>query len=249
MNKLVFLGTGAGDVSMLSQKVRTSALYFEFDGLKFILDPGPGTIVNANQNKINLLELNGLIITHPHPDHYADANCLIDALRKQGTFLIAGKKCLFESENYFPCINKFQQTIPDKVFGVEHEDKVTIGRLSFKAIKNNHLDCGLGIKMIGSRKIGYVGDGTLKGLEKFYQDMDMLIFNVLVPYGKSTMFGIHTSVNEIIEFLKDTKPKRAIIQHFSKEMIESGIDNQAKVIEEKSGFITIAAKDGMVVNL
>ena len=41
MNKLIFLGTGSGDIGMLKQTIKTSSLYFEFESLKFILDPGP----------------------------------------------------------------------------------------------------------------------------------------------------------------------------------------------------------------
>jgi len=247
MNKLIFLGTGSGDTGMLKQKIKTSSLYFELNNLKFILDPGPGTIVNANKNKINLLKLNGLIVTHPHPDHYADANCIIDSLRKPDTFLIAGEKCLIGSPMYHPCINKFQQTIPEKLYSIKPGDKIQIKNITFEAIKNNHLDCGLGIKIIGTKKIGYVGDGTLKGLEEYYKDMDILIFNVLIPHKNPSIPGIHACVDEIIEFLKITKPKKAIIQHFSEEMIKAGVNKEAKIIEERSKIKTIAAKDGMVV--
>ena len=137
MNKLVFLGTGAGDMGMLTQVIKTSSMYFEFDGLKFIVDPGPGTIVNAVENDIVLLELDGLIVTHPHPDHYADANPLIDSLRKKGTFLIAGKKCLEESESSYPVINKFQQNIPEKVYGIQPGDMIKIHDVVFEGVKNN----------------------------------------------------------------------------------------------------------------
>jgi len=245
MNKLIFIGTGAGDSGMLKQNINTSSLYFEVNGLKFVLDPGPGTIVNAKKYDIDLTKINGLIVTHPHPDHYADANCLIDALRGKKSFLIAGKKCLEESENYYPCINKFQQSIPEQTIAVEPGDKVKIGKVTFEAVKNNHLDCGLGIKI---NKIGYVGDGSLEGLEQYYQKMDLLIFNAYLPYGKK-MPGIHTSVDEIIKFLKATKPKKAIIQHYSQEILNAGIEEQAKLIQEQSGIKTIAAKDGLVEKL
>ena len=248
-DKLVFLGTGAGDKGMLRQRVRTSSLYFQLEGLRFILDPGPGTIVNANKEGIDLEKLDGLIVSHPHPDHCSDANPLIDALRKDDSFLIAGKKCLQESKKYFPCINKFQQSIPEKVFSIGHGDKFKIKGLTFEAVKNNHLDCGLGIKLMGSKKIGYVGDGSLEGLSKFYSGMDILIFNTLLPHGKKPMRGIHTSIEEVIDFLKLTRPKKAIIQHFSEDMLEKGIDKEAKLIEKETGIETLAAKDGLELSL
>lgn len=243
MNKLIFIGTGAGDLGMLKQDINTSSLYFEINGLKFVLDPGPGTIVNARKYDIDLTKINGIIVTHPHPDHYADANCLIDALRGKKSFLIAGKKCLEESENYYPCINKFQQTIPEQTIAVEPGDRVKIGKVTFEAVKNNHLDCGLGIKI---NKIGYVGDGSLDGLEQFYQNMDLLILNA---YSLRKMPGVHTSIEGIIKFLKATKPKKAIIQHYSEEILNAGIEEQARIIQEKSGITTIAATDGLVEKL
>jgi len=249
MSELIFLGTGAGDKGMLLQKIKTSALYFDFDGIKFILDPGPGAIVNANLSGLDLTGINGLIVTHPHPDHTADANCLIDALRKPGTFLIAAKKCLIETKMYYPSINKFQQHIPEKIYAVEHGDALRIGDVAFEAVRNSHLDCGLGIKILGKKKIGYVGDGTLDDNQEFYHGMDLIIFNVLIPHGKPSVKGIHTSVDDIIKFLKLTKPKKAIIQHFSIEMIDAGIDKQARIIEKETKVATIAAKDGMKIRL
>ena len=249
MNKLIFLGTGAGDQGMITQKVKTSSIYMEFDGLKFLIDPGPGTIVNANNKKINLLKIDGILITHPHPDHIGDANTLIDALRKKGSFLVANQKCLIESQSYFPCINKYQQIVPGKTYAVQPGNEVKIKKVKFEIIPNNHLDCGMGIKIIGTKKIGYVGDGCIDGIEKYYQDMDLLIFNVLVPYNKIKMKGIHTNVNEVIEFLKKTKPKKAIIQHFSLEMLKEGIKKQAEIIEKQTKVKTIAAKDGMEIKI
>ncbi len=249
MNKLTFIGTGAGDAGVLKQEINTSALYFEIDGLKFILDPGPGTIVNARKYNINLTALNGLIVTHPHPDHYTDANSLIDALYKPNSFLIAGKKCLDGSIDYLPCIGKFQQGIPAKVIGVASGDKVKIGNITFEATPNDHVNCGLGIKIMSQTKIGYLGDGSISKLEEFYQNMDLLIFNVLIPYTDSLIRPAHhTSTDQVIDFLKKTKPKKAIIQHFSEPMIKAGIEKQAKLIQEKTGIETIAAKDGYSIS-
>jgi len=249
MSKIHFIGTGSGDVGMLLQKINTSSFYIELDNVTFIMDPGPGTIVHAIKAGIELFKIDGLVVTHPHPDHYADANCLIDALRKQGTFLVAGKICLLGSEMYYPCINKFQQTIPENVFGIEHGEKVEVKGITFEGVKNNHVGCGLGLKIMGTKKIGYVNDGSLEGIAEFYHDMDVLIFNVLIPYGKPAMPNVHTNVDQVIEFLNKTKPKQAIIQHFSLEMLDAGIDKQAQIIQDQTGVKTTAAKDGMIFEL
>lgn len=249
MNKLLFLGTGCGDSLMLTQKINTSGLYFEINGLKFILDPGPGSIVNANKYGVNLLELNGLIVTHPHPDHATDANPMCDALRKPGTFLMAGEKCLIPSNNYYPVFNKFQLTIPEKIYPIKPGSQVEIGSIIFQGIPNNHLDIGLGIKIIAEKKIAYVGDGDLEGINKYYQDMDLIIFNIMYPIESSQMKGIHANADAVIEFLLKTKPKKAIIQHYTKEMLEANVDEQANIISKKTGVEVIAAKDGMEIEL
>ena len=248
MNKIIFLGTGAGGLDPLKQPIKTSSLYFEVNNLKFILDPGPGTIINAIKNKINLLQIDGIIVTHPHPDHYNDVNSLIDALRKKDSFLIANEKCLIPSKNYFPCIGKFQQTIPEKLFSMKPGKMIKIKKIKFIATPSHHLDCGMGIQIISNKKIGYVGDGYLKGIEKYHEGMDLLIFNVLCPYPEKSN-GIHTTVNEIIIFLNKLKkkPKKVIIQHFSSDMLKANVDKQAKIIEKETKIKTIAAKDEMII--
>ena len=49
--------------------------------------------------------------------------------------------------------------------------------------------------------------------------------------------------------IKAIYPKQAIIQHFSLDMLESGIDRQAEIIQDSSGVTTSAAKDGMKIQL
>ena len=53
----------------------TSAYLIEDKKTKILLDCGSGSIARL-QNHINLSELNGVIISHYHRDHYADLECM-----------------------------------------------------------------------------------------------------------------------------------------------------------------------------
>lgn len=252
MNKLVFLGTGCGSKNMLTQEIATSALYFDYDGLKFILDPGPGTLINAKKYNINILDLDGILISHPHPDHCTDANAILTGFGydKRERFLIANRSCLEMTKNSWPCVSKYHISLPKTVKSMNVGDKIKIKDVSFETTESRHYDCGMGFKISGSRNIGYVGDGNyFNGQEKQYKGCELLIFNVLVPFAYKERFAQHMNTEGVISFLEKYKPKLAIIQHFSEKILAAGIDKQARIIEEKTGVRTVAARDGMAIDL
>ncbi len=249
MNKVKFLGIGAGDISMILQIIPTSSIFVELDGIKFLIDPGPGTLVNAKRHKIDITELNGLLISHLHTDHSGDANAVLSGINKN-SFLIAEKHCLIQSENYYPVISKHHQTIPEAVFAVEPDSKVTIGPLNFEATGTKHYDPAVGFKIIGSKTIGYVGDGIyFNGLEKYFQGCDLMIFNTLIPYSEKPNEILQMSINDAIELVEKCKPKLGVIQHYSYLMIKNDPVEQARIIQDKTGVRIHAAMDGTEIEL
>jgi ribonuclease BN (tRNA processing enzyme) len=259
MNRIVFLGTGAGDVTMITQEINTSSIYCELDELKFLIDPGPGTLVNAKKYGINLLELNGVLLSHPHPDHYTDANVIITVFDKEGTFLIAEETCLKGNQDFFPCVSKFHQSRPSKVFPMKPNDTVEVSGLKITAIKAKHYSPCIGFLIEGTKKISYAADGiyTEENCKKF-KNSDILILNTFIPFKSEAASEyyfmqkhgvLHMSVEDAIEIVKIAKPKLAIIQHFSKKFLEANPEKQAEIIEKTTGVRTVAAKDGMEINL
>jgi hypothetical protein len=57
------------------------------------------------------------------------------------------------------------------------------------------------------------------------------------------------NTEEAAKIISKVRPKLAIIQHFGMLMVKAGEDKEAKWIEEQTGVKTIAAKDGMSIDL
>lgn len=57
-----------------------SAYLLEHDGFRLLLDAGPGSI-GALQRSVGLLDLNAVVLSHLHPDHWLDMVCYTYARR------------------------------------------------------------------------------------------------------------------------------------------------------------------------
>ncbi|MBD3156111.1 MAG: MBL fold metallo-hydrolase [Candidatus Aenigmarchaeota archaeon] len=255
MNRIKFLGIGAGDIGMVMQVVPTFSIYAELDGLKFLIDPGPGTCINARIHNINLLELDGIFLSHLHQDHSAGVGVALTGIREKKTsFLVAEEHCLMESERYFPCVSKWHQNIPNKMIPVEPGEHAELHGLKIKAVKCMHYDPCVGFLIKGSKAIGYTSDGGYyKDQEKEYNGSDLVIFNTMTPRGLEGKVNyhknFHMSTDGAIEFLQKNKPGLAVITHYSIPMLKANPKKQAEIIQRESGVKTIAAMPGMEINL
>jgi len=247
--RLIFLGTGGGRHVMLAQVRKTGGIFVELDGKKFIIDPGPGSLVNTRWIKLNPESWHGIFLSHLHPDNSSDANALLDGMKEP--FIVAEEHCLRPSKEYYPVVSKYHQEKAD-VYAVKAGDKITVNGFDILVTKADHYDPTVGFVINGSTTVGYAADGTYyKGQEKYFSDCDLLILNVLVPSGKKSEPHRHMSVEDAIAMVKKMKkkPKLAVIQHFSFWMLHANVYTQAKIIEKETGVKTIAAEDFMELNL
>ena len=247
-NRLVFLGTGGGKSVMFTQFRKTGGIFVELDNTRFIIDPGPGSLVYSQKMKLNPGKLDGLLLSHLHPDHSTDANALLDGMKNP--FLIAEEHCLKPRDAYYPCVSKYHQA-NSVVHTAKINKKIKLKNLDIVVNRADHYAPTVGFKIIGSKIIGYPADGTYyKGQEKNY-DCDLLILNILVPKGEAAMPNKHMSVDEAIKLIKGIKkkPKLVVITHFSFWMIRANVWLQARKIQEATGIKTIAAEDFMEIDL
>lgn len=255
MNRIVFLGTGGSRHVMSSQARQTGGIYCELDGAKFIIDPGPGTLVHAHRAKLDAPSWDGIILSHLHPDHSTDANAVIDGINQKNrkAFVVAEEHCLkiIDQARYYPCINLYNQQKSD-TYAAKAGDKFKIKGLEIEAVHANHYDPCVGFIIKGSRKIGYASDGAYyKGQEKNFEACDIIILNVLVPYGMEIDKGLHMNMEEAIILMKNIKqkPKLALLHHFSPTMLGSDLSEQCKIFEEHTGIRSLTTEDFMELSL
>lgn len=152
----------------------TSAYLIEDKNTKVLLDCGSGSISRL-QNHIELRELDGMIISHYHRDHYADLECMqfatmLDTFEKKRENPLViygpGKEQMLTYKNF--CIGK---TFKGK-------ESFNIGNLTFETRLNKHGVESYSIKVTNEDGdcLVYTGDtGYYKELSEFCEDASLLI--------------------------------------------------------------------------
>ena len=67
-----------------NQILASGGLWFDLGGTEILLDPGPGTLVQAVKRKLKATKLKAIILSHKHLDHSADINVMIEAMTDGG---------------------------------------------------------------------------------------------------------------------------------------------------------------------
>lgn len=248
-NYLVFLGTGGGRSVLYAQVRATGGIYVSLDGLRFIIDPGPGSLVWFR--KLKLPEPHGIFLSHLHVDHSNDVNVYLDGIKEP--FLIAEEHCVKDTGEYYPVVSKYHQEKVKQLWTVKPGEKIKLmNDIEVETTKTDHYVPNVGFKIKGSVTIGYPSDGPyFDGQEKPFEGCDVIIMNVLAPKGEKPLPKKHMTIDGAITFINrlKEKPKLIVLSHFSFWILRAGVNQQAKIVERKTNVRTITAEDFMSLDL
>lgn len=253
MALLTFLGTGGGRFATIYQARATGGIYLE-DGKNVHIDPGPGALVRMRSVGIDPLRTDAIVVSHCHPDHYMDAEILIEAMteggtRKQGVLL--GSVSVIEGNGDFgPAVSKYHLSKPKVVKVMEPLSKYSLKPLEFQATPSAHSDTStVGFRIqTTSGVISYVADTQLtEQVIKAHKHCRLMIASVTRPLGQRIPH--HLSTEDAGYLIEKCKPEMAVITHFGMRVIQENPETQAKWIEERSGVKTVAAMDFMTLDL
>lgn len=250
---LIFLGTGGGRWTTITQKLKTGG--FRLHGKEKIhIDPGPGALVNSYQYEISPLDTDAILVTHCHPDHYNDTEILIEAMTRGMTSkrgILAASESVIEGNNQVgPGVSNYHKNFVDHII-LKPGEKLRLTETEIFALPAKHSDpTTIGLKFLTDSKIiTYTSDTEIfEGLVDIYSPSDVIIFNVIRP--KNDRIPWHLCTEDVIKILKEIKPKPrlAILSHFGLKMI--GLqDEEAKRVSKETGVKTIAAKDGLKLRI
>nr|WP_319372679.1 MBL fold metallo-hydrolase [uncultured Methanobacterium sp.] len=229
---------------------------FRIDGIddkNLHLDPGPGALVRSYQFGVNPLKLHGILVSHSHTDHYSDAEVLIEAMTRGMTRnkgLVIGSKSVIDGyQKWGPCISSYHLSKP-RVEVMEAGNNIRAGDIKITATPTKHGDP----KNIGFRlewdgfTLSYTSDTAyFEELHQHHQNADILIASVIRP-GNEKIRG-HMCADEFQELVDETSPKMAIMTHLGMKLITDHPVEEANKISKETGVKTIAAQDGMVIDL
>jgi phosphoribosyl 1,2-cyclic phosphodiesterase len=249
--EIIFLGTGGGRFTTITQKRRTAGIRIIGENLNLHLDPGPGALVYSISEGLDPQKLNAIFVSHCHPDHYTDAEVLIEAMtrgmtKKRGV-LAASKSVLRGSEVCEPSISKYHQQMLEQIIEAVPNMRFQVADLAVSVAEARHTDpdaVGFKFETKEYGDFAYTSDTEyFEGIGKYYRGVRLLMLCVMRPAGKP--WKGHMTTEDAIKIIQEAQPEQAVLTHLGMQMIFQGPAREAKLIEEKTGTPTVAATDGM----
>jgi len=250
--QVVFLGTGGGRFATITQRRKTGGIRILYEKLNVHLDPGPGALVYSLEAGLDPQKINGLLISHCHPDHYND-EVFIEAMtrgmtRKRGV-LAAAHSVLFGGSGCEPSISKYHQQMPQTVVDARPSTTFNLDDISVTVAQAKHTDpdaVGFRFETPNFGDFAYTSDTEyFEGIGKPYKGVRLLLLCVMRPSG-SPWKG-HMTTDDAVKIIEEAKPEMAVLTHFGMQMIFKGPASEAKLIQQKTGVQTLAAQDGMYI--
>ncbi len=253
MSLITFLGTCGGRFATIYQARSTGGIHIR-DSINMFIDPGPGAILRMKELEIDPTEIDLLMVSHCHPDHYTDVDVVIEAMTKGCTqrcgTIIASESIINGIEGFQPKASKYHLSHLEEVFAAKSRDDFTIEGINIKPTPTQHTDpSGIGFRIQTEKGIiTYTADTSANEyITNSYIGSRLLILALTTPIG--IQLHHHLSPENAVEILKTVKPEKALLTHFGLRAINAGTEKIAKWIQEQSGVDTIAAEDGMNVEM
>ena len=173
----------------------------------------------------------GVLITHPHFDHYAGLLPLVNFLQLIGRknplpviYPEGGKAVELIADHYMD--NLFEESLYDlDLFSMGDRDRINLGSLEIEARDTIHRDSrpghvGVRIPAVGysvrkgDERLVFSGDtGDAKSLKEFAEGADLLVAEATYPEPGDLSEGVHLTIEEALE--AGSAAKELMLIHFT----------------------------------
>lgn len=251
--ELVFLGCGGGRFQTVDQHFKTGG--FRLHGeVRVHVDPGPGALLLSHQHGLNPLDLDCIVVTHCHPDHYTDAEVLIEAMthhtmKKRGV-LIGSESVLRGKGRFGPAISKYHQSKAGEVITLKPGTAYKLGDLELEATPTQHSEpTTFGLKFHSQAGIiGYTNDTQyFDGLAKLFGGSRVLVANVTRPLAMRIRW--HLCSDDLISILKQVKPELAVMVHMGMLFLRHKPEQETARIKAETGVETLPGYAGLRIDV
>lgn len=210
----------------------SSCYLISTDTTNVLLDLGSGSLA-IMQKYLSLADIDAVIISHFHGDHFADAFCLQHAVLMDTQLGKRSKTLDFYAplnETYFKELNFRDCT---KATAINENSKIQIGDLSIQFAKTVHPIYGLSMRVKhGDKVLVYSADTELnKDLQKLSQDCDLLLSECSIYKKYEGLIKGHMSGKDVAELASKGNVKQVVVTHLP------NYDNNNDLIKDiKQGF-------------
>ena len=249
-----FIGTGSGKTSL---KRFHSSFLISHNGYNLLIDAGDGISKAILSQKISFSSINGIVLTHLHPDHYSGLASLIVQMKLTGRNnnlqIIVHRNLKKFVEDYLLFSYLFKERMNFELFieTFAHNKIFEINdSISFISKQNSHLNkykkysagkelnfsCSSILFKINKKNIFYTGDvGKKEDLYLFKSYKSDIVISEIT----------HISIEDLIELSDYVEPKKLYITHISDE-IEHFLDQRKSFLKRHD---IIAVVDGFTIKI
>ena len=252
--RITFLGTGGGRHTTMYQVRSTGGMLIEHDGRFLHVDPGPGALTQMHRIRYDLTRTDSVIVSHCHPDHYSDAESVIEGMTRGGWTrrgsLYGSQTVLRGNGRLGPCISDYHQGIVSSVSVFEPGDVLDVDGMRVDICRADHSDpTNVGFRFhTADGIVSYVSDTAYSDeIADQYIGSRVLLLPVTTPTGNRIKY--HLCTDDALTFVERVRPELAIFIHLGVVIIRRGSDKEAESVERATGIRTIAAHDLMVLDV
>lgn len=252
--RITFLGTGGGRHTTMYQVRSTGGMLIEHDGRFLHVDPGPGALTQMHRIRYDLTRTDSVIVSHCHPDHYSDAESVIEGMTRGGWTrrgsLYGSQTVLHGNGRLGPCISDYHQGIVSSVSVFEPGDVLDVDGMRVDICRADHSDpTNVGFRFhTADGIVSYVSDTAYSDeIADQYIGSRVLLLPVTTPTGNRIKY--HLCTDDALTFVERVRPELVIFIHLGVVIIRRGPDKEAESVERATGIRTIAAHDLMVLDV
>lgn len=252
--RMTFLGTGGGRHTTMYQTRSTGGFLVEHDGRFLHVDPGPGALAQMQRIRYDLTRTESVIVSHCHPDHYSDAECVIEGMTRGGWVRrgsLYGSETVIEGRDGLgPALSAYHLGRPERVSVIRPGDVLDVDGMRVEVLRSDHSDpTNVGFRFdTGHGVLSYVSDTAYsEDIADQYVGSRVLLLPVTTPMGNRINY--HLCTDDAIAFIDRVRPELAVFVHLGIVMLMEGADDQAGMAEEATGVRTVAARDLMTIDV
>jgi ribonuclease BN (tRNA processing enzyme) len=256
-SEIKFIGTGSGKAS-LHRHFSSFIIYFQ--NYNLLVDAGDGISRALLSQKISFSDINGILLTHLHPDHYSGLASLIVQMnligRSSELEIMIHKNLKNIIENFLYHSYIFKEKIGFKILikTFNHDEIFKLNdSLGFIGRQNSHLkkyemyadekdldfSCSSFLFIANNRNIFYSGDiGSKEDIYLFKDNRIDLIISEIT----------HVNIEDLLEAYKNLKPEKLYFTHLSDEDEENLVRLKNKLSPKEKNSIIIAF-DGLLIQI
>jgi len=251
--KITFLGTGGGRHATIYQTRGTGGVVIDSED-RIHVDPGPSAAANMRAAKLDPADTDCILVSHCHPDHYSEAEVMIEGMCKGGVEkrgMVAGSESVLNGiELMGPCISRYHRGLADKCITVGPHGRVELEKITIEMTESSHSDpTTVGFRFVTEDGIiSYVSDTSYSDeIADQYVGSRVLILPVTTPDDRRIPY--HLCTDDAVRFIERIKPELTIFSHMGIYMIKVGPEEQARKASDATGCKVVAGRDLMIVTL